>query len=85
MDFVFIDASHEADMVYLDCEAWWPKVKVGGVLAGHDYDPFNTNNTVYPGVKRYFDDKRDQFKSQEGAVGLLETRHCGCLWMRKIK
>jgi hypothetical protein len=38
LDFVFIDADHEPGSVYSDLKAWWPKVKRGGVLAGHDYD-----------------------------------------------
>lgn len=37
LDFVFIDADH----VYTNCKkdilAWLPKVKRGGILAGHDY------------------------------------------------
>ncbi len=37
IDFVFIDASHEYDYVKKDIEAWFPKVKIGGVIAGHDY------------------------------------------------
>ena len=37
LDFVFIDASHEYDYVKKDIEAWFPKVKVGGIIAGHDY------------------------------------------------
>lgn len=36
LDFVFIDASHEYPDVVDDINAWLPKVKVGGVLAGHD-------------------------------------------------
>ena len=38
LDFVFIDASHECERVKEDIEAWFPKVKIGGYLAGHDYD-----------------------------------------------
>lgn len=37
LDFVFIDASHEYDDVKNDIEAWYPKVKNNGILAGHDY------------------------------------------------
>jgi hypothetical protein len=38
VDFVFIDGSHDFDSVCNDIEAWLPKIKAGGILAGHDYD-----------------------------------------------
>jgi hypothetical protein len=37
LDAVFIDAAHTFDSVKEDIEAWLPKVKSGGILAGHDY------------------------------------------------
>ena len=37
-DLVYIDASHNYLDVLHDIEAWWPKIKPGGLLAGHDYD-----------------------------------------------
>jgi len=36
IDFVFIDASHEYDAVSRDIAAWYPKVRRGGIIAGHD-------------------------------------------------
>ena len=41
LDFVFIDASHEYEDVKLDILKWLPKVKIGGVIAGHDYQTFD--------------------------------------------
>lgn len=38
IDFCFIDASHEYEDVIKDLQMWLPKVKSGGILAGHDYD-----------------------------------------------
>lgn len=38
IDFIFIDANHEYIYVKNDIEAWFPKVKVGGIIAGHDYE-----------------------------------------------
>jgi predicted O-methyltransferase YrrM len=38
LDFVFIDAAHDTASVLKDLEAWWPKIKPGGILAGHDVD-----------------------------------------------
>jgi glycosyltransferase involved in cell wall biosynthesis len=37
MDFIFIDAAHDYDSVVKDLAAWWPKLKEGGIFAGHDY------------------------------------------------
>lgn len=36
LDFVYIDGDHDGDASYNDMRAWYPKVKPGGVLAGHD-------------------------------------------------
>jgi len=37
LDFCFIDANHEYEFVLGDLKAWYPKVRVGGILSGHDY------------------------------------------------
>lgn len=37
VDFCFIDGDHTPEGVSLDLETWWPKIKLGGMLAGHDY------------------------------------------------
>lgn len=36
IDFVYIDANHAERYVRQDINAWYPKVKAGGVIAGHD-------------------------------------------------
>jgi hypothetical protein len=38
LDFVFIDANHLYEGMKLDLENWYPKVKKGGMIGGHDYD-----------------------------------------------
>ena len=38
LDMVFIDAAHDYDSVLADLKAWGPKVKEGGIIAGHDID-----------------------------------------------
>ena len=37
LDFVFIDAAHDYGNVKKDIQAWAPKVKETGIIAGHDY------------------------------------------------
>lgn len=36
-DLIFIDAAHDYDSVVHDIQTWLPKVRSGGILAGHDY------------------------------------------------
>ena len=38
LDFVFIDAAHDYESVKKDINAWFPKIKKGGIISGHDYD-----------------------------------------------
>lgn len=36
VDFVFLDDDHSTLHVLTELDAWWPKVKPGGLMAGHD-------------------------------------------------
>ncbi|WP_437798408.1 class I SAM-dependent methyltransferase [Sorangium sp. So ce693] len=38
LDLVFLDGSHDRAAVLADLEAWWPRLKPGAVLAGHDHN-----------------------------------------------
>jgi len=35
--FVYLDGDHSLEGVLRDLRAWWPKVRSGGIIAGHDY------------------------------------------------
>jgi hypothetical protein len=37
LDFVYLDGDHELPGFQNDLDLWWPKVKPGGILAGHDF------------------------------------------------
>jgi len=37
LDFVFIDADHSYEGCSSDISLWYPKLKDGGLLSGHDY------------------------------------------------
>lgn len=38
-DFIYIDADHSYEGVVRDLNAWWPKIKKGGLFCGDDYIP----------------------------------------------
>jgi predicted O-methyltransferase YrrM len=71
LDLVFIDGAHDYDSVLADLKAWEPKVKAGGIFAGHDIDS--------PEVQRALEDAGIEYhvvgrcwvrKNQENADGL---------------
>lgn len=56
LDFIYIDANHNYENVMLDMILWLPKLKKGGMLAGHDYKKFKGQNHIYgvvPAVNDY--------------------------------
>ena len=54
LDFIFIDAAHDYESVKKDINAWFPKLKNGGVIAGHDY---TWCDDVEKAVHEFFGDK----------------------------
>lgn len=50
LDFVFIDDGHAYEDVCLDIRCWYPLVKQGGIICGHDLD-LNPDNEVARAVK----------------------------------
>jgi hypothetical protein len=69
LDFVFIDGDHTLAGVTADIAAYFPKVKAGGILAGHDYHA--AEYQVKEAVNEYF--KWRTF-----------TAEGSCWWHRKI-
>lgn len=67
IDFVYIDALHTYEGVRDDLEIWFPKVKDGGIVGGHDYGHPN-----FPGVKKAVDDffKRFDWEVHEEGEGV---------------
>jgi hypothetical protein len=52
---VYIDAQHHYDAVKQDIHLWYPKVKGGGVISGHDYLDGKLASGLY-GVKKAVDE-----------------------------
>lgn len=53
VNFVFIDASHDYDSVNKDIQLWKPKIKKGGILAGHDIAWNPVESAVLNNFKEY--------------------------------
>ena len=64
-DVVYIDMQHTYDAVIQDLKHWYPKVKVGGYIAGHDAN--------HPGVNQAIN---EFFGNQYNITG-----QCGCCWI----
>lgn len=46
MDMIYLDSSHDFLHVLYEISIAWPKLKVGGILGGHDYDHFGVMAAV---------------------------------------
>lgn len=66
--FVFIDGSHHHDDVAADLAAWEPKIRPGGIFAGHDH------TDGFPGVTRAV--------AERWTDGKTEQR--GACWWRRV-
>jgi hypothetical protein len=60
LDFVYLDGNHSYPYIDDDIAAWYPKIRKGGVLAGHDYarikgkgNEDSTNWAVIPALHKY--------------------------------
>jgi|GEM_PF-1665900 len=59
LDVVYLDATHSYEQVLADICAWYPKVKPGGIIAGHDFafeHPVSCTGVI-PAVLEFFHDK----------------------------
>jgi len=72
LDFVYIDAAHDYQNVKEDLAAWYPLVRPGGLLCGHDYvDVYKCG--VMAAV--------DEFAATPGIPPLEVTREHWGTWM----
>jgi len=53
IDLLYIDASHHYDVVCDDIRLWYPKIKKGGIISGHDFTVTTTDGMQV--IKAIFD------------------------------
>ena len=70
-DAIFIDGSHDYDNVKADINVWYPKLKNGAIISGHDY------NSGWPGVV----DAVNEFAVQNNITIYRSSDSC---WYTKI-
>ena len=75
LDFVYIDAQHHYEAVKEDIALWRPKVKKGGILAGHDYVDGMLGEGDF-GVKSAV----DEFVKETGYKLLVTADHYAPSW-----
>lgn len=56
IDFIYVDARHDWCGVSEDIGAWWPKLRIGGVMAGDDYLTEPEHISIKGGLKDPNDD-----------------------------
>ena len=72
LDFVYIDGNHTYEFAKKDLNLYYPKIKNGGVLAGHNFE------INYPGVVKAV----LEFAEKHGLV-LCGDRHSSEFWIVK--
>lgn len=76
LDFVYLDADHSYQACSAELEAYYPKVRPGGILAGHDYLDGELPEGVF-GVKRSV----DEFIASKQVEPLYVTREPWATWL----
>ena len=77
-DFVYIDASHEYQYIKRDLREWYPKVKKGGVFAGHDYT--NDDTTSIGGINFGVKQAVDEFVDENSLEMFLTNEKSHASW-----
>ena len=88
LDFVYIDANHDFPNFIFDLHYWMKKVKIGGVVSGHDYALFSYRKHNH--VKRALDAYARSYRmnplfiagSEEVRPGEIRDRFRSWFWIK---
>lgn len=89
LDFVYIDANHDFPNFIFDIHNWIKKIKVGGIISGHDYAFFSYSKFNH--VKRALDAYARCYRmiplfiagSYEDHNGLIRDKYRSWFWVKK--
>lgn len=82
LDMVYLDGGHDYASVMADLIVWREKVKIGGIIAGHDY-----NDMPDYGVKNAVTDyfyKLNKFKSEVNVIPDIDESHQGFWFVNEL-
>ena len=71
LDWVYIDAEHDYRNVKRDINAWFPKVRKGGIVSGHDYLKYHVRGYEFGVIEAV-----DEFCKEHGYKIKLTTDWC---------
>jgi predicted O-methyltransferase YrrM len=69
-DFIFVDGLHTYEQVLKDCQNYYPKLKPGGLISGHDYK-------VIENVRKAVDEFAN---SVNKTVNLIDEKYQADVW-----
>lgn len=64
LDWIYIDANHAREAVLADMNAWFPKLRPGGLFSGHDYEVRINDRDfieVKPAVDQWMKERNREF------------------------
>lgn len=73
VNMVFIDAAHDYENCSSDIKSWLPKIKSGGIIAGHDYG--KNGGVTWAGVNKAVD---------ELVPGITLPRDGSSVWWKQL-
>ena len=73
IDILFIDANHSYEYVINDLNYWYPKVKSGGILSGHDY----SWDTVKQATKDFSKNKNLKVSAVSNNCWIMQKQYVG--------
>lgn len=88
LDFVYIDANHDFPNFVNDLHQWTKKVKIGGIVSGHDYAVFSYKKHNH--VKRALDAYARSYRmiplfiigAKEYEEGTTRDKYRSWMWVR---
>ncbi len=79
LDWIYIDGDHRMEGCLADLKAWYPKIKPGGIIGGHDYE-YGWGCAVPEAVTRFI---RGTLGREIESVHTTDVQPCPTFWFKK--